>query len=127
MTVENFTPPGRISADQIEALLDEHTPDEWLPAALRVPLQVGMLACAIALVAWVIQVFFPAYRLVALPLWLVFYVLVPFSAWHMCRLSRVRQREHLRWDEKADQRNTGASPNMPKARALRPIDTKENQ
>lgn len=106
MTVENFTPPGRISADQIEALLDEYTPDEWLPTALRVPLQVGILACAIALVALVIQAFFPAHRLVAPPLWLIFYVLVPFSAWHMRRLSKARQREHQRWKEESDRRNT---------------------
>jgi len=102
MTVEKFTPPGRISADQIEALLDEYSPDEWLPAALRVPLQVGILAGAIALIALAIQAFFPEHRLVALPLWLIFYVLVPFSAWHMRRLYKVRQREHQRWEEDAD-------------------------
>ncbi len=95
MTVHHLTPPGRIPDEKIDALLDQYAPDEWLPDALKAPLQIGFFACAAGLPALAIQAVFPTWREAAIALWAIWLVLVPFSIGHMVRLGRIRQRETL--------------------------------
>lgn len=97
MTVHPMTPPGRIPADRIDALLDRHGPDEWLPDALMVPMQAGLMACAAAFLALTIQVTLPAWLPAAVALWVVWGLALPFSVAHMIRLRRIGQREILIW------------------------------
>lgn len=97
MTVHPMTPTGRIPADRIDALLDRHEPDEWLPDALVVPMQAGMMACAAAFFALIIQMAVPAWLPAAVALWTVWGLALPFAVAHMIRLRRIRRRETLIW------------------------------
>ena len=97
MNIHQIVLPGRIPAREIDALLNHHGPDDWLPDALIVPLHVGMMACAAGFAALILQIVWPAFLPASVALWVVWGLGVPFSAAHIIRLGRVRRRENLVW------------------------------
>lgn len=101
MKIHQMPHSGRIPADRIDALLDRNGPDEWFPDALIVPMQTGLMACAAAFAALVLQMTVPAWLPATVALWAVWVVAMPFSVAHMIRLHRIRRRENLTWQPPA--------------------------
>jgi len=94
----DFTPKGRIPKSDIDALLDEIGPDEWLPDALKGPFYLTVVASVVAIVAWfahgyfllVLRVETPQILLGLMWAWLA---IIGYSASEMRRLYRLRMRE----------------------------------
>lgn len=93
MTVHEFTPPGRISDAQIDALIAQHEPDDWLPSALRVPFLIGIFACALMAVALGILIFAPRFSQAALTITALWPVALTFSVISMNDLAQRRRAE----------------------------------
>lgn len=94
MTIHPFTPPGTISSQQIDALLDECGSDEWLPTALKVPFLVGISSCALMGVALALLIFAPSYTQAALTLAALWPVALAFAVFSMQTLARKSQAEN---------------------------------
>lgn len=94
MTIHRFTPPGTIPDEQIDALITDYGPDEWLPTALRVPYFVGMFSCALMGVAIALLIFAPSYTQTALTLAALWPIALGFAILSMSVLARKRQAEN---------------------------------
>ncbi|UWR59446.1 hypothetical protein [Phaeobacter inhibens] len=93
MTVLRFTPPGRIPNADIDALLAQYEPDEWLPVALRVPLLIGLFACGLMAIALGVLIFAPQFTQAALTIAFLWPIALAFSVYSMNTLARRRRAE----------------------------------
>lgn len=95
----SFTPKGRVSNPEIDALIDRFGCDEWLPDAMKGPLWLALSASVAALVLWAIHAYFqlvlhtetPEFLVGMLAVWPL---LIVYSCCEMYRLRRQRNREN---------------------------------
>lgn len=93
MNIHRFTPPGRISDAQIDALIAKYEPDEWLTAALRLPFLIGIFACGLMAVALGLLIFAPRFLQAALTLVALWPVALAFAVFSMSDLAQRRRAE----------------------------------
>lgn len=96
MTIHQFTPPGRISDAEIDALIEQYEPDEWLPAALKVPFLVGNFFSALMAIALGLLIFVPQFLQVALTITFLWPIALAFTVISMNKLARWRREENRR-------------------------------
>lgn len=94
MTIHRFTPPGRISDAQIDALIEQYEPDDWLTAALKVPFLIGNFACGLMAVAIGLLIFAPRFSQAALTLVALWPVVMTFAVFSMNNLTHRRQTQN---------------------------------
>lgn len=88
MTIHRFTPPGRITDTEIDALLDQYATDDWLAAALIIPLIIGIFACILMIVTLSLSAFWPHFVQIILTLTAVWPILLGITVVGMIYLGR---------------------------------------
>lgn len=102
MSIHRLTPRGQVPSAKIDELLAQYEPDDWLPAALKVPLGIGLFSCVLMTVGLILVVFLPEYMQVGLTLAALWCIGALYSCFSMEYLSRCRRAENSRRQLKKD-------------------------